>query len=272
MMLSSECTQIDDVLDSRGTVPSEEALHHLDQCPHCRTLYDWMSEASPTASISPAREQRIAQALQMSLPPVKTLPPLWISIAKLLVLIVIVSACFVAAMGTAGLARASLTQLVGIGILLATGMCVFPAMLAKHMRPGSYQPLPWQIVLAAIGVALLISMGVLFPWAIGPRFVAQGLPCLVAGVCMAIPAAGLLWLVLRQGAPLSMIATGTMLGATAGLLGVTALQVKCPHQDAPHLLVWHGSVLLAASGAGGLLGWLAQRVSDKRSILRRQGT
>jgi len=271
-MLSTECTQIDTVLDSRGTLPSEEALHHLDQCPHCRTLYDWISEVSPTASISPEREQRIARALQMSLPPVKPLPRLRISIAKLIMLFVAVSAGFIAVMGTAGIVHASLTQLVGIGVLLATGMCVFSAMLAKQIRPGSYQPLPWQMVLAAIGLALLASMGILFPWDVGPRFVAQGLPCLLAGVSMAVPGAALLWLVLRQGAPLSMIATGGTLGATAGLLGVTALQVKCPHQEAPHLLVWHGSVLLAVSGAGMLLGWLAQRASDNNSRLGRQGT
>ena len=267
MMLSTECTQIDTVLDSRRSLPSEAALHHLDQCPHCRTLYDWMSEGSPTASISPAREQRIAHALQMSLPPVKPLPPPRISIAKLIVLFVTVSASFIAVMGTAGIARASLTQLVGIGVLLTAGMYVFSAMLAKQMRPGSYQPIPWQMVLAAIGLALLTSMGVLFPWDIGPRFLAQGLPCLLAGVSMAVPAAALLWLVLRQGAPLAIIATGGTLGSTAGLLAVTALQVKCPHQEAPHLLLWHGSVLLAASGAGVLLGWLAQRASANRSRL-----
>ena len=270
-MSSTECTQIDVVLDGQGSLLSDEALHHLDQCPQCRTLYDWMSEVSPAASISPAREQRIAHSLQMSLPPVKPLPPLRVSIAKLIVLFVAACASFIAAMGTAGIARASLTQIVGIGVLLTTGVSLFSAMLAKQMRPGSYQPVPWQIVLAATSLALLTAMGVLFPWDLGPRFVGQGLPCLLAGVSMAVPAAALLWLALRRGAPLSMITTGATLGATAGLLGVTALQVKCPHQEAPHLLVWHGSVLLIASGAGVLIGWLAQRMSDTRSRLGRLG-
>lgn len=40
---------------------------------------------------------------------------------------------------------------------------------------------------------------------------------------------------------------------------MTALQIKCPHQEAPHLLVWHGSVLLIAAGTGVLIGWLAER-------------
>lgn len=263
-MSSTECTQIDVVLDGQGSLLSDEALHHLDQCPRCRTLYDWMSEVSPAASISPAHEQRIAHSLQMSLPPVRPLPPLQVSIAKLIVLFVAVSAGFIVAMGTAGIARASLTQIVGIGVLLTTGVYLFSAMLAKQMRPGSYQPLPWQTVLAAIGIALLTAMGVLFPWDAGPRFVAQGLPCVLAGVSMAVPAAALLWLAVRRGAPLSMITTGATLGAAAGLLGLTVLQAKCPHQEAPHLLAWHGSVLLIATGAGVLTGWLAQRRSDSR--------
>jgi hypothetical protein len=66
-----------------------------------------------------------------------------------------------------------------------------------------------------------------------------------------------------------MSAMGATLGATAGLLGVTVLQVKCPHQEALHLLVWHGSVLAIATGAGLLTGWLAQRSS--RRAARREG-
>lgn len=267
-MSSSECTQIDTVLDGQGRPPSEEARQHLDACPQCKTLYDWMMEASPTASISPAREQRIVHSLRMSLPPVKPLAPPRISFARLIVLFVALSAALIAIMGTAGIARASLIQIAGIGILLTTGVCLFSALLANQMQPGSYQPVRWQIVLAAIGLALLISMSVLFPWDAGPRFVAQGMPCLLAGVSMAVPAAALLWLAIRRGAPLSMITAGITLGATAGLLGVTVLQIKCPHQEAPHLLAWHGSVLLFTSGAGALIGWLAQRVSDSRSAAR----
>lgn len=267
-MSASECTQIDAVLDGQGRLSSEEARQHLGACPQCKALYDWIREAPPGASISPAREQRIAYSLRMSLPPVKPLPPFRVSIASLIVLYVSLSACMIAVMGTAGIARASLSQLVGIGVLLIAGLCLFPMMLASHVRPGSYLPVRWQTVLTAIGIALLISMGVLFPWDTGPRFVAQGVPCLLAGVSIAVPAAALLWLAVRRGASLSMITTGATLGATAGLLGVTVLQIKCPHLEAPHLLAWHWSVLLFASGAGVLIGWLRQRLSDSRPAAR----
>jgi hypothetical protein len=262
MMSPTECTQIDTVLDCQGSFVSDEAMRHFDQCTNCRTLYGWVSADSRAASISPALSRRIAQSLQASLPPVKPLPARRVLIAELIALFVVLGGGFTAVMGTAGMARASLSQVVGVGVLLTSGVCLFSAMLAQQMRPGSYQPVPWYVVLAAIGAALLTSMGVLFPWDAGPRFVAQGLPCLLAGVGLAVPAAALLCLAVRRGVPLSKIATGGTLGAAAGLFGVTVLQIKCPHQEAPHLLAWHGSVLLIAAGAGALIGWLAQRSSN----------
>ncbi len=262
-MSSIECTQIDTVLDHHGGPPPAEARQHLDRCPRCRTLYTWMMEDSLAVRISPALHQRIAGPVLRSLPPVKPLPRPRVSIAQIIVLCVVFSSALVAVMGTAGVARASALQVVGIGVLIATGVYLFSVMLARQMRPGSYQPVPAHTVLAAFGLGLLTAIGVLFPWGTPPSFVAQGWPCLLGGVGVAVPAASILWLVVRRGAPLSMIAMGAMLGATAGLLGVTVLQVKCPHQEALHLLVWHGSVLMIATGAGVLAGWLAQRFSRR---------
>ena len=53
---------------------------------------------------------------------------------------------------------------------------------------------------------------------------------------------------------------GATLGATAGLLGVTVLQFRCPLQNAPHLLVWHGGVLVVATVAGSAVALLAHRI------------
>jgi hypothetical protein len=264
-MSSTECTQIDTVLDGRGAFLSDEAKQHLDHCPHCRTLYDWASADSRVASISPTLSRRITHSLQASLRPVKPLPPRRVLIAEIITLFVVLTTVLTAVMGTAGIVHASLAQVVVVGVLLLTGVYLFSTMLANQMRPGSYQPVSWPVVLAAMGLALLTSMGVLFPWVARPRFVAEGLPCLVSGIVIAVPAVALLWLAVRRGAALSTIATGGTLGATAGLVGVTTLQVKCPHQEAAHLLAWHWSVLLITVGAGLLTGWFAQRVSDRSS-------
>jgi hypothetical protein len=262
---------MDAVLDDRGGLLSDEALQHLDQCRHCRTLYDWVSVGTRAASISPALSQRIVDSLRISLTPVKALPARRVSITEFIVLFVIASAVLAGAMGAAGLAHASLTQIIAIAVPLITGIYFFSVMLANQMRPGSHQPVSWNVVLSAIGVALLASMGVLFPWEAGQRFLSEGLPCLVVGLGIAAPMAALFWLIVRRGAPLSLIQTGGTLGATAGLVGVAVLQIKCPHQEAAHLLAWHASVLLIAVGGGMLAGWLAVRASDRSSNGPREG-
>jgi hypothetical protein len=256
---------MDTVLDGRGALLSEQAVQHLDQCPQCRTLYDWASADSRVASISPTLNRRIVRSLRASPQPVKLLPLREALIAEFIAVFVVLSTVLTALMGTAGIVHASMTQVVVIGVLLLTGVYLFATMLANQMRPGSYQPVSWHVVLAAMGLALLVAMGVLFPWVARPRFVAEGLPCLVSGVGIAIPAAALLWLGVRRGATFSIIAKGGTLGAIAGLVGVTVLQIKCTHQEAAHLLAWHWSVLLIAVGGGVLAGWLAQRVSDRSS-------
>jgi hypothetical protein len=270
-MLSTECTQMDAVLDDRGGLLSDEAVQHLNQCPHCRSLYDWVSVDTQPAPISPALSQRIVDSLRVSLTPVKPLSPRRVSITEFIVLFVVVSAALASAMGVAGLAHASLIQIIAIAVPLITGMGFFSVMLANQMRPGSYQPVSWNVVLTAIGVVLLTAMAVLFPWEAGPRFLSEGLPCLVAGLGIAAPVAALLWLIVRRGAPLSMIQTGGTLGATAGLVGVAVLQIKCPHQEAAHLLAWHASVLLTTVGVGMLAGWLGLRASDRSSNGPRKG-
>ena len=68
-----------------------------------------------------------------------------------------------------------------------------------------------------------------------------------------------MWLIVRRGAPLAVGTLGATIGAAAGLLGVTVLQFRCPLQEAPHLLVWHGGVLVLATVAGSAVALLAHR-------------
>ena len=109
------------------------------------------------------------------------------------------------------------------------------------------------------GRTTLSSLALLFPWRGVQAFVAMGWPCLLGGLGIAVPAALLLWVIVRRGAPLSVGTLGATIGATAGLLGVTVLQFKCPLQEAPHLVVWHGGVLVVATVAGWAVAHLAHR-------------
>ena len=76
---------------------------------------------------------------------------------------------------------------------------------------------------------------------------------------MAIPGGVLFWLLARRGVPLSAGAFGGTLGAIAGLLGLTVLQFHCLYQNAAHLLVWHGGVLVLSITAGVLVALAIER-------------
>jgi hypothetical protein len=83
---------------------------------------------------------------------------------------------------------------------------------------------------------------------------------------LAVPAAGLFWLLLRGGAPLNLTTLGATLGAIAGLLSVTMLQFTCNLQGIGHLLTWHGGVLVISTIAGSLIGRYAAAHRSRRGM------
>jgi hypothetical protein len=90
------------------------------------------------------------------------------------------------------------------------------------------------------------------------NFVAQGIPCLKAGLLHAIPVAIIAWWILRRGFAVNSLAAGVAIGTLSGLAGVAMLELHCPNFETPHILVWHTAVL-ALSGAAGALLVLAGR-------------
>jgi hypothetical protein len=50
----------------------------------------------------------------------------------------------------------------------------------------------------------------------------------------------------------------------ARLLGVTVLQFHCIYQNATHVAVWHGGVLLVTTFAGFASGWWLDRNATGR--------
>lgn len=222
-------------------------------------------QAGSAGPISPELQARIAGSLTDSLRPVKPVSSVIVSLLQIAAVFAIFAVALVAVMGTAGLARMSAVQLGVIAALIVAGAGLFSLSLAWQMRPGSYQFLRPAGILGIFGVGLLTGMALLFPWVSPQAFVIQGWHCLASGLAVAAPAALLVWLVVRRGAPLSMSAWGATLGATAGLLGVTVLEFQCPHQEALHLLVWHGSVLIITTAAGIVIARTAVRFFRRRA-------
>ena len=72
---------------------------------------------------------------------------------------------------------------------------------------------------------------------------------------MAAPSTLLFWLLVRRGHTLASGMLGASLGAIGGLLGAFVLQFTCNRQDAVHLLVWHGGVVIVSLLLGVLVAW-----------------
>jgi hypothetical protein len=136
---------------------------------------------------------------------------------------------------------------------------LFSLTLAWQIRPGSLQKIPAKLSWACFGVGFLTGAALLFPWRGAEAFVSRGWPCLLTGSAVAIPGGVLFWLLTRRGVPLSAGAFGGTLGAIAGLLGLTVLQFHCLYQNAAHLLLWHGGILVLSITTGLLVALAIER-------------
>lgn len=150
-------------------------------------------------------------------------------------------------------------------MVLALGVALLSMSLSWQMTPGSLQRIPPRTAAPILTAGFLIGIAVLFPWRAPEAFLTRGWPCLKAGLMMALPAAALFWLVVRRGAVLNVGTLGGTLGAIVGLLSATVLQFTCSLQEAGHLLVWHGGVLLASTILGVCIARLVQRLSRERA-------
>jgi len=232
---------------------SRQARQHLEECERCRGLYEWISGEVKAGEPPPALYRKIQRTLQASLEPVSTLPSAQTLVIQFLVAFGLFALPIGGILGFAGFHRMGLVQLIGIAAILAMGAAALSFSLAWQMIPGSVQRFSTGVAIAVLAAGFLGCVGILFPWRTPEAFVAQGWPCSAMGASIAVPAAGLFWLLVRRGARLSRETLGGALGAIAGLLGVTVMQFSCSRQEAGHLLVWHGGVLVVTTLTGILI-------------------
>jgi hypothetical protein len=132
------------------------------------------------------------------------------------------------------------------------------ATLAGQMIPGARQMLPLWATLALCGVSALLGIAMLFPWRAPGDFVAEGWPCAVMEIAVAIPAAIGFWLLGRRGVLFASPGTGATLAGAGVALALIPLQSQCMFQQAPHLLVWHVGTALLLVGLGAAAGNLSR--------------
>jgi len=258
--LSAGCRQVDEELDQRFGSPasglSEPARRHVEECERCRKLNEWMEKASPLSPCPPELYAMLQSKLSASLTPVSPRPPMWVIACRFGMVSVLLMLLAVGVMGLAGFDKMDMPQLLGITTILATGVTLLSFCLAWQITPGSLQRVSAFAAVGSLAAGFFIGVVLLFPWHTPEPFLVRGLPCLGIGLGLAIPAAFLLWLVARRGAPLGVGTLGGALGAMAGLVGVSVLQFTCNRQEAEHLLFWHGGVLLLSTVGGVLIAYL----------------
>jgi hypothetical protein len=143
-------------------------------------------------------------------------------------------------------------------VLLATAGIAAVASTREISPAGARRMARSAFVLTAL--ILAVAFAGLFHDYDTSRFVTEGVPCLNAGLLFALPAALVIWLLLRRGFVLDWRAAGIAAGTLAGLSGIGVLEVHCPILKAPHVMFWHLAVVLVSGVAGFFLGWAAQKL------------
>ena len=231
------------------------AVAHLGKCERCRRLYQWMLESAVPRESVPAMASAIQAKLKQSLTPVKPQASPRVLAAQFLLVFLLFSAPMIGMMGTAGLHEMNVIQMIGIVTVLVCGAALLSLSLAWQMSPGSLHRVPPRIAVVVLASGFLAAIAILFPWQEPQAFLSRGGECLKAGLLMAAPSSLLFWLLVRRGHTLASGMLGATLGAIAGLLGASVLQFTCNRQDAVHLLVWHGGVVIISLALGIAVSW-----------------
>jgi hypothetical protein len=216
--------------------------------------------ARPIAMPSSSAALAARRAILADLRPVRPLPAAGTLALAFLGLFASLAALSAAILGPHGLPALSPAQRAVIFPMLLAAAAAWAVACSRQMRPAGGARFGAPALLASIGLfpalfALLFrGYGVL-------NLVPQGIPCLLAGMGVAIPAGlAAVWL-LRRGFVLDWSAAGLAAGVLAGLTGLAMLELHCPNLKAIHVLVWHVAVV-ALSAA---LGYGVGRIADARS-------
>lgn len=206
----------------------------------------------------------IASRLKASLTPVRARPSITVIAARFALALLVLAGALAAMMGLAGFAKMSALEIVGTLAVFATAAVLLSVSLAWQITPGVLQKISPAACIAILAAGFITATVLLFPWHTPEAFFARGWPCLAIGFAVSCAAAGMFWLLARRGAPFATATLGGTLGAIAGLVALSFLQLTCDRQEAEHLVFWHGGVLLLSTLAGVLLArWAEQRKTGR---------
>jgi hypothetical protein len=208
--------------------------------------------------------RRIQTSIVADLKPTRPLAPSRILLFGCAIIFLSVVAVGALLLGMNGWRALSLLQRIVVFVTLAASAVLLAISMVRQMVPGSKHIFAPGVLLVAIPVVLLMAVAATFRSQQESAFLATGMMCLKNGLRYSIPAAFLLWLILRRGAILYPKFIGAVAGGLAGLAGLSVLEVNCPNLNGFHILVWHGGVVLISSLGGTLLGAAVESIEQWR--------
>lgn len=265
------CRDMDDVISSRSgdSVLGPQPAEHLIHCEQCRGLTRLLDKAADGLRPSESLLLRIKAGILGDLKPVRPLAAsstLVFGCATIFLFVVAVGALL---LGMNGWGALSLVQRIVVFVTLAASAVLLAISMVRQMVPGDKQAFPPTAPLVAILIVLMIVIATTLRLQPESAFIAGGLVCIKNGLTFSIPAAFLLWFILRRGALLYPKIIAAVAGGLAGLAGLSVLEVNCPNLNVLHVLIWHEGVVVIGSLGGALLGatvesiqrWRKQKVS-----------
>jgi hypothetical protein len=211
--------------------------------------------------VDPRLLDRIGESIRPKMQPVRPLCSPLLLTCGLVAVCAGVAVAGASRLGFAGLFKLSTSQRALIFPLLAIFLGVAALECVAERIPGQRRFMAPGRLLAIGSVALIAAFAVMFQDYGTEHFVSQGMTCLIAGLAHAIPAALIMWLLLRRGFAVDPAAAGLASGMLAGLAGLLMLELHCVNFEAPHVMLWHSAVVWVAAGAGVLIMLLTRRKS-----------
>ena len=259
------CEDVARVLSEDGLLPTQ-AQDHVRSCTRCQELISALNSQVSVDPPSSATLRQIAAGMATNLRPVRPMAPARYFFAAFVSIFLSIAALGVYRLGAFGIRVMTPLQNTAIFSVLAISTGLLAYSLVHQMVPGSRHRISPRLLPAAITISLTLAMAVLFQFQHEPNFWGNAWACIRAGTPFGILAAAPFWLVVRQGAILSPILTGTATGLFAGLVGTSVLEVHCPNLHASHILVSHLGVAMLCALAGLVIGWVVDAPTMAASV------
>lgn len=216
-------------------------------------LLDQWAKSQPAEQIPEDALGKIRAAIAPSLEFVRPLPSQPALAARVFLVSLACSFGLTMLVGTAGVHLMTPLQMVLMTGILTTASMLLSFGLAARMVPGSRQRVWFDSVIVLSGLG--IGVAFMFPWRSSTGFIADGWPCGITELAIALPVVGAFWLVARRGVLCASAGLGVALTGVAAFLALIPLQFQCMFQQAPHLLVWHVGAACLFIGLGALVGY-----------------